>query len=221
MSPADPSKTSAPAPDENGSVVARTLRALNRVYSRGFHRIDVQTPPQFPPTGAAILACNHISGLDPLLLQSAVRRPVVWMMAKEYYQISALRWVYEAVEAIPVERNGRDSTATRAALRALGNGRILGIFPEGRIEKTRDLIPFQTGLAMMAVRTEVPVIPAYLDGTNRGQNMVEAFITPNDIRLRFGPPIHLHHYVDGGKPDLDSLTERLSSAVASLKSAMT
>ena len=218
--PSPRAKKTPESSDERGSLTARVLRAGNRVYARTFHRIDVQAPLNLPRTGAAILVCNHISGLDPLLLQAVVSRPIVWMMAREYYELAALRWVYEAVSAIPVDRNGRDSSATRAALRALGNGRVLGIFPEGRIETSRELLPFQTGVAMMAIRTGVPVFPAYLDGSNRGMEMLEAFMKPNDVKLRFGPAIDLSAPAKDAKPDLDISADRIFSSVAKLKSEM-
>ena len=91
------------------------------------------------------------------------------MMASEYYKIKAMKWMYELIEAIPVDRSGRDMAATRAALRALGKGHVLGIFPEGKIAPNRELLPFQSGVAMLAIKTKVPVYPAFLDGTQRGQ----------------------------------------------------
>jgi 1-acyl-sn-glycerol-3-phosphate acyltransferase len=210
--------TSSKTPASPG-FTARSLLTVNQIYCRGYHRLYVQAPSQLPETGPAILVCNHISGLDPFLLQSAVNRPVVWMMASEYYEIGMLRGVFRAVNAIPVHRSGRDMAATRAALRALDRGEVLGIFPEGRIEEgTRDLLPFQTGVAMMALRAQVPVYPTYIDGTNRGQGMLRAFLTPNEVRIRFGQPVKLEN--GPGKPDLDRETGRIQSAVANLKSSM-
>jgi len=65
------------------------------------------------------------------------------MMAREYYDLRSLTWLYKIVEAIPVDRSGRDLSATRAALRALNEGRVVGIFPEGKIETSQDLLPFR------------------------------------------------------------------------------
>src|SRR3954466_15517006 len=78
----DKSDRSTSSPDPlQPSFVARCLFTVNRMLCRGYHRLQVQTPQQLPKKGPAILVCNHISGLDPLLLQSAVNRPVIWMMA--------------------------------------------------------------------------------------------------------------------------------------------
>jgi 1-acyl-sn-glycerol-3-phosphate acyltransferase len=146
----------------------------NLLFARLYHQSELLSPPRLPRRGPAILVSNHVSGLDPLLLQSACRRLITWMMAREYYDIKPLRWFFKQLEAIPVERSGRDVAATRLALRALADGRVLGIFPEGRIETDHELLPFQTGVALMAIKTGVPVYPAYLDGSQRSSTSKEA-----------------------------------------------
>src|SRR5947208_1425941 len=110
----------------------RFLHRLLDFYLRGYHQIDVMSPSQLPASGPAILVCNHVSSLDPLLLQWACSRLIVWMMAKEYY-VPGTRWLFDVIRIIPVERSRRDVAATRAAMRALEKGHVLGIFPEGRL----------------------------------------------------------------------------------------
>jgi 1-acyl-sn-glycerol-3-phosphate acyltransferase len=194
----------------------RLAQCSNRLFSRIYHDVKVFAPSRLPRKGPAIVVCNHASGLDPMLIQAACGRMIVWMMASEYYKIQSLRWFYEAIEAIPVDRRGRDMAATRAALRTLANGRVLGVFPEGRIETERRLLPFQTGAAMMAIKTGVDVYPAYLDGTQRGKEMVPAIVGSNNVRLSFGPPIP---FTKGhaSKEVLEQATARIRNAVSELK----
>jgi 1-acyl-sn-glycerol-3-phosphate acyltransferase len=194
----------------------RLLQAFDVCFARIYHRVNVLAPQRLPKHGPAILICNHISGLDPMLIQSVCPRLIVWMMAREYYEIGALRWVFKTVEAIPVDRGGRDLAATRAALRALEAGRILGVFPEGKIETSRQLLPFQTGVAMMAVKANVPVYPAYLDGTQRGKEMVHAFLYPNVANVAFGPPLEVGEATTS-KEVLESVTGRFTDAISRLK----
>ncbi len=193
----------------------RFLRGLNGAFSRIYHELDVLSPQRLPTKGAGILVCNHASGLDPLLIQSVCKRMIVWMMAKEYYDLWPMSMVFHAVDAIPVDRAGRDSSATRAALRALNGGRILGVFPEGRIESTRELLPFQSGVALLAARTQVPVFPAFLDGTQRYKEMVPAFAVPNHATIRFGPPLFFEP-ADGEREGIIAATERIRNAVQAL-----
>ena len=202
-------------PPENRLSI-RLLQALDVCIARIYHQTIVRTPQRLPRQGPAILICNHTSGLDPLLIQSVCPRLIVWMMAREYYDIKALTWVFRAIEAIPVDRGGRDMTATRAALRALEQGRVLGVFPEGRIETTRALLPFQTGVALMAIKTGVPVFPAYLDGTQRNKPMLRAFLARNRATITFGPEVKLER-ASTSKEALQAATDLMTEAVAALK----
>ncbi|HEY8667514.1 MAG TPA: lysophospholipid acyltransferase family protein [Tepidisphaeraceae bacterium] len=193
----------------------RGLRAVNVFVARIYHKLEVLSPQRLPKEGAAILVCNHTSGLDPLLIQSVCSRLIVWMMAAEYYEIRPLRWVFDEVGIIPTTRSGRDTAATRAALRGLHAGRVLGIFPEGKIESKRELLPFQVGVALLAIKTGVPVYPAYLDGTQRGQEMPAAFIHRNEATLRFGPAVKFDRS-GTSKEHLEAATEKIRGAVGEL-----
>jgi 1-acyl-sn-glycerol-3-phosphate acyltransferase len=195
----------------------RVLRAWNYLFCRVYHRLTVLAPPQLPRRGAAIVVCNHVGSLDPLLIQSAcARRMIVWMMAKEYYDIRSIAWVFRTMQVIGVDRGARDTVGTRAALRALDQGKVLGIFPEGRIETSRDLLPFQTGVAMLAAKTGVPIFPAYLDGTHRGHDMIGSVIRPCRATIRFGPPILLDRSA-AVKDALEPATASIQAAVDQLR----
>ncbi|MGB7160178.1 MAG: lysophospholipid acyltransferase family protein [Tepidisphaeraceae bacterium] len=194
----------------------RILRRLNCFFTHAFHRLDLLSPPHLPETGPAILVCNHTSGLDPFLIQSVCPRVITWMMAKEFYDMAAVTWAFKLIGVIPVARGGRDSTATRAAIRALHDGQILGIFPEGRIERERALMPFQTGVALMAIKTKVPVYPACLDGTQRNKAMLQAFLEANESTLSFGDPVAF----DRSSTDKDALADATAAIQAAVQSLM-
>jgi 1-acyl-sn-glycerol-3-phosphate acyltransferase len=195
-------------------LVIRLAKPFVRAYSSCFHDLRVLTPCPLPEKGPAILVCNHTSSLDPVLLQAACPRVITWMMAKEY-SFFGFRWFLNAIEPILVERSGRDMAATRTALRALKDGKILGLFPEGRIEPEQELLEFQTGVALLALKSRAPVYPAYLDGDQRGKGMLEALSTPSQITLAFGPPVPLRSDDEGHEP-LDVATEKIRGAVAAL-----
>jgi 1-acyl-sn-glycerol-3-phosphate acyltransferase len=167
----------------------RILRAANVLFSRVYHQLEVVSPPQLPRQGPAILVCNHVSGLDPALIQSVCSRLIVWMMAREYYDQPGLRWLFKQVQVIPVDRDRRDLSAVRLALTALQQGRVLGIFPEGRLENTRQLLPFQTGVALLAMKAAADVYPSYLDGTQRNRSMLAACFQRQRATIAFGARI--------------------------------
>ncbi len=198
---------------ENRPVI-RMFQAMDVCYARIYHRLNVRAPCRLPRDGPAILASNHTSGLDPLLIQSVCSRLIVWMVAEEYVGLPVLNRIFQMIEAIPVGRDGRDMAATRQALRALQAGRILGVFPEGRIEKTPGLLPFQVGVALLAMKARVPVYPVRVDGTQRGRPMLHGFLRPQSADIAFGPPLLLHQ--DFSSKDLNGATFALQSAVEQL-----
>jgi 1-acyl-sn-glycerol-3-phosphate acyltransferase len=208
-----------PKPDRPEEELAiGVLRVACVLLARVYHHLDVQAPCRLPRTGAGILVCNHTSGLDPVLIQSVCPRVIVWMMAEEYGRIPALRPVFKANRAIMVSRQGRgrDLAAVREGMRALEAGMILGVFPEGRIEPTDDLLPFHTGVTMIARKYDVPIYPAYLDGTQRRMEMPDVFVHRQRATLRFGAPFHLPPATDSDD-SLNTGTAQIRSAVTHLK----
>ena len=187
------------------------LHRLVDLYIRGYHSVDVVSPPQIPLSGPGILVCNHVSSLDPMLLQWATPRLITWMMAREYY-VAGTRWLFDVIRIIPVERSKRDVTATRAAMRALEDGQLLGIFPEGRLAEGTLIGPFQTGVAMMALRNGVSVYPASVEGTMRDRGMLEPFFLPQRARVAFGQRVDLAEQ-DFSKEAIERATGRIREAV--------
>jgi 1-acyl-sn-glycerol-3-phosphate acyltransferase len=98
----------------------------------------------------------------------------------------------------------------------LHEGRIIGIFPEGKISTTNDLLDFQTGVALIAIRAKVPVYPAYLDGTQRNKEMVQAFLQRSSSVITFGPEV-VFDRSDTSKETIDAATAKIKSAVNLLK----
>lgn len=196
--------------------VIRLLQAIDVCYARIYHHVLVRSPCNLPRGGPCIFICNHTSHLDPLLIQSVCPRLITWMMTADFYDIGWLQPVFRAIGAIRVERKGRDMAAVRAAMRALEEGRVLGIFPEGRIEPKRELLPFQTGVALIAAKAGVPIYPAYLDGSQRKRAMAHEFLHRQRASLTFGPPITLDP-PPRTRQDLEAVTKRLQDRVDLLR----
>jgi 1-acyl-sn-glycerol-3-phosphate acyltransferase len=193
------------------------MQAVNRMFTRGYHRLRVLTPCRLPTRGAAIIVCNHTSGLDPHLIQACCPRLITWMMAREYYEQPVIRMLLDELGVIPVTRSGRDMSAMRAAMRALESGQLLGIFPEGKIETSDELLPFQTGVALMAMKMNVPVYAAFLDGDQRRLEMLPAFFKRHEATIAFGPgPIEFDRS-DMGREGLERATAAMREAIEKLR----
>ncbi len=174
----------------------RVVAALNTVYCRLWHRFEQDGPAPLPAAGSAILISNHTCGVDHMLLQASCRRLLGFMIAREYYNKKSIHWICRYIGCIPVDRDGRDFSATRAALRALSQGRVLPIFPEGRIvpESGRRLDPMKPGAAYLAIRAQAPVIPAFIWGTPPTNEIIPSLKTASHARVIFGPPIDLSDF---------------------------
>jgi 1-acyl-sn-glycerol-3-phosphate acyltransferase len=194
------------------SRLVRVLRATSAAYARIYHRLKIEEPCTIPKQGPAILVCNHTSGLDPILIQATCPRIIRWMIATEYFQLRALNWMFKLAGAIP----GRDTAATRIAMRVLERGLVLGLFPEGKIELTPELTPFQPGIGLLALRTGAPVFPSYLDGKQRGREVLGSYLLPSSASIAFGPQIDLSD-LDKSREGLERATDRIYEGVARLR----
>lgn len=141
-------------------------------------------------TSGGVLAANHRSSVDPFFVQLAARRRVHWMVAKEYCQHAAFGPLLRALQVIPTNRSGMDTAATKTALRITQSGRLVGMFPEGRINQTSaPLLPLRAGAALVACRSQVPIIPLWIDGSPLGKTVWSPLLMPARVKITFGQPI--------------------------------
>jgi 1-acyl-sn-glycerol-3-phosphate acyltransferase len=159
------------------------IDGLVRILCRTLHRLPETTIP-LPETGGAIVVANHISGLDPLLLIAASRRPLRFLIAKEEYERPVLHWLFKAAGCIPVDRIGKAELALRQALRALQAGEVIAIFPHGKIHLDTDPPrKLKGGVARLAAWSGRPIFPVRIDGVGGKGKVVSAPFIPSHVQL--------------------------------------
>jgi len=171
-----------------------------------------------PKTGAAILVANHRSGVDPVLLGLLTRRRVRFLMAREYFETPGLRWAFRSLGCIPVNRNGNDLGATKAALKALRAGEVIGIFPQGGIREAGGSLEGKAGVALLCLHSGAPVVPCYIDGSPNVDSVFLSLITPSRSKVYCGVPLRFDART--GKPTrehLERVTDEILDAIARLK----
>ncbi len=171
--------------------ILSVLWGINALYCALWHRLESPAPAPLPEHGPAILVANHTCGLDPMVLQASCHRVLGFLIAKEFYDYWIFHPICRLIGCIPVRRDGHDLAATRAALRALKEGRVVPIFPEGRIIPTsgRELGEGKPGVAFLVLHAQVPVIPAYIWGTPATKAIWKAILSPSHSRVVYGRPI--------------------------------
>lgn len=138
----------------------------------------------------AVLVANHRSSVDPFFVQLAARRRVHWMVAREYCEHSVFGIILRWAQAIPTNRSGMDTAATKTAIRLTKVGRLVGMFPEGRLNHTRaPMVSIRSGAAMVAERAGVPIVPLYIAGSPYRREVWSPLIMPAHVAITFGTPI--------------------------------
>jgi len=199
------------------------IRAVSILQGKLFHgyRLAGSSGDPIPPAGAFIVVANHRSGVDPVLLSVVTRRRIRFLMAREYYEIPVLHTIFRALGCIPVNRNGNDLSATKAALKALREGQVIGIFPQGGIRGEDEEAEAKLGVALLSSRTGAPIIPFYIDGSPHKDSVLLGIMTPSRTVIRPGPPMSICEKAEGkvSREELERLTASVMAAINSLKPA--
>ncbi len=144
------------------------LQAGGRVYARFFHDLRVsgrEHIPASPSPGPLIVVANHTAGVDPILVTASGPFEIRWVMAQDM-RLPALAWLWRWQRVIFVSRSGQDRRAVREALAHLEGGGVLGIFPEGGLERPpRQIRRFRRGVGLLIHRSRAPVLPMVIEGT--------------------------------------------------------
>ncbi len=174
------------------------------------YRLEVRGQEQVPESGGFVVAGNHASMLDPFVLAAAIPRSIRFLAKSELWSVPLLPSWLRSVEAISVERGGSDVAAIRAAIDALENGEVVGIFPEGGVMREG---PWLRGAARMALAAGVPLLPVRLLGT-RSALGGGRFGFPRLVAL-IGEPIPVEREEPTGEL-ARALTDHLQAAVEAL-----
>ncbi len=200
------------------------LRFIAFMMSRCVYRFKVTGDHNLPTQGAAVLTCNHVSFIDPVLLMAASPRPIYFVMDHRIFKMPVLGWFFKLVKAIPIAPRSEDpvmyEAAFEAAAKVLRNGDLLAIFPEGGITKDGELQPFKGGIMKILENAkregvDAPVVPMAL--TNLWGSFfsrVEGQAMTKPFRRGFGSRVGLN--VGAALPAGEVQTEVLREHVATL-----
>ena len=142
-------------------------RAPVRLLLRLACRARVVGWERVPLGNGLIVAANHTSLADPVVVQAYVPRHLTFLMTEVYYRLPLLGGFCRFYGCIPVREQAMNRPALRAAVAALRAGRALGVFPEGGISRDGHIHPAKPGIALLAQHAGVPIVPVGLHGVNR------------------------------------------------------
>jgi len=143
------------------------LRKLAIVVFKIFFAIKIQGKENIPPRGGVILASNHLSYLDPIILGILVPRRMNFIAKEELFENFFFRLLITKLGAFPVERERMDRTAYQKILDLLKKEEIVVLFPEGTRSVNGKIGQLQSGTARIALKTNVPLVPIIIQGTDK------------------------------------------------------
>jgi len=142
------------------------IRFLIWILIHTIYRVEVKGIENIPENGAAIVASNHVSFVDPLIIGGMIRRPVRFVMYYKFYRIPVLKFIFRLGKAIPIAGRNEDPDILEQAYtrmhQVLDDGDVLGIFPEGEITSTGEISTFRKGIEKTIAKQPVEVVPMAL-----------------------------------------------------------
>lgn len=174
-----------------------------------YYRGRIYRAENIPQNGSFIIVSNHASNLDPPLIGIAVRRPIAFMAKEELFRTPGFKQLITACGAYPVKRNSSDRSALKSAIKYLNDGWLAGIFLQGTRTDNGKIDDPKLGAALIAAKTQSPLIPASIWGTEKEQP--SSSILPHAITIRFGEPIPYPESTK--KADLQAVTNKCTDAI--------
>ena len=144
------------------------MRFIVWVLVHTMYRVNKQDLHHIPETGAAVLVCNHVSYMDPLVIMGNSPRPIRFVMTHKIFRIPVLNFVFRHAKTIPIASSREDPEILAAAYERIAeeleDGHLVAIFPEGKLTTSGEINEFKAGIERIIKRTPVPVVPLALQG---------------------------------------------------------
>jgi 1-acyl-sn-glycerol-3-phosphate acyltransferase len=197
------------------------LRAIALAVLRPLLSLRLVGVESVPKDGPLLVASNHLSNADPIILEAAFPRPLFFLGKAELFRNPVFRWVLRRFGGIPVERGTADRAAIRRARAVLGQGIALGIYPEGVRSRTGALVTAHPGAGLIALQANSPVLPVAIYGTeffpvNGEVPPRRPRELPRNVTVHFGSPIQIPERVDGKRVTADEATHLIMVRIAEL-----
>ncbi|MGY5033470.1 lysophospholipid acyltransferase family protein [Streptomyces sp. 900116325] len=198
-------------------VLGPLLRLLFRPRIEGLEHI--------PEEGAAIVAGNHLSFSDHFLMPAIIKRRITFLAKAEYFTGPGLKGrltaaFFHSAGQIPVDRSGKEAgqAAIREGLGVLNKGELLGIYPEGTRSHDGRLYKGKVGVAVMAIKAQVPVVPCAMVGTFEIQPPGKVVPRIKQVTIRFGEPLDFARYagMENQKAAIRAVTDEIMYAILGL-----
>ncbi len=194
-------------------------RAICRVFFKLFFQVGVRGEKNIPLRGPVLIAPNHISFLDPVAVGAAACRQLYYLARDDLFSIPVLGWLIKNLHALPVKKDRADPVAIKKALRVLGRGEALLVFPEGKRSPDGRLLPGELGIGMLAWHSRATVIPVAVIGSEKALPVGARWIRREKIEVRFGKAISPEEFPkkQNRRETYQALSDKIMEEIKKLK----
>jgi hypothetical protein len=183
------------------SIVSVLVKLIYRVKINGIENLKDDQP--------FIISANHIHIFDPVILATLTKRQIFFLSKKELFEKKLFAKFFGKLGVIPIDRDNTDIKAIKSCFRVIRDGNILGIFPEGTRVKTVDINNMKKGVALIALKNKVNILPIHIEGTYR---------IFSKITVDIYPMIEINNFENMEDSEaIDKLTEELFNQIYQVK----
>jgi 1-acyl-sn-glycerol-3-phosphate acyltransferase len=167
------------------------FRATFQAFFKIFNRLEVVGSDCVPKTGGVIVAVNHVSYLDPLVIGAALRRRATYMAREGLFKLPLIG-TFVGSFSFPVRRGKPRPSTIKEAVKRLNRGELIVMFPEGGRSDGGDILDAKRGVGVIAVMSKAPIVPALISGTERSLPVGAKVVKPAKIKVIFGKSIEIN-----------------------------
>ncbi len=163
------------------------IKLMFRFYYKVFFGVKIHGLENLPNEKSYLICSNHLDARDPFVIGSALNPQISILAKKELFKNKVVAWFIALNGAIPVDREANDISAIKAALKILKGGNVMMLFPEGTRNKTNVPLEAKPGVAMIAVKAKVPIVPI---------SFISDYKHFKTMHIIINDPIYLDEYFD-------------------------
>lgn len=198
-------------------IVYKSSRTFLRCAFRLGGGLEVHGQENVPPAGPLIVACNHTSHLDPMILGAAFDRPLHFMARRTLFDVPGFAWLIRNNNAFPLDRDGDSREALRVFGERLEMGNAVVMFPEGTRSPDGIVGEMKPGVGMLAVRNSAPVLPVYIWGSFLSWPRGRSIPRPHHLKTYIAPVITPSADKAVRKEEQRRVTDEVAAALRSME----
>ena len=196
--------------------VSGATRRLVAAFLRAACELETVGLETVPSTGGLIVAANHLHSFDAFLLGAVIARKILFLARENAFRLPPLRWFLRMCGTVPIRRGQADRWSLDRSLEILGQGMVLGMFPEGRVQHDTGMAAAKTGVATLACRSGAPILPIAITGTEALVHWTRIGRGKMRVGLRVGSLLKVDAVSAPSPEQLRAITDELMLSIAGL-----